>query len=565
MPVTFLPSRRGHFRVVLTVVLLISSLGLLGWGLTGARAARVVADLTALGPGVIFILLFHLAVIACTGAAWALLLRGRTSAPPHLFFWARWLRDAANRLLPAGKIGGEIAGLRLLTLHGMSAAQAGASVVLDTLAEALSQVPFTLLGLALFFGLHGARTTGEAIALGLAAAMLGAAATLVAWQAGWLTPLIEKMRARGGKLLVALTGWSGALRALYRRDLFLAACGVHLLAWILGTGEVWLALKLMHHPIGLGEALALESLSQAVSSLGFLVPASLGVQEGAYLAIGVALGLPLSTALALAVVKRLRQILMGVPALMSWQALELRGLARSRRARRRRRITPPANNADPSDSNSYLRRAMRTALKPFARTALRPNHITGLRIATGAAACLALARGTIAADRWAALLWMVSALLDRGDGEFARLTGRCSRFGHKLDCAGDVALNALIFLALGLNLQQSGWGDPALPLGLWTCGAIAVAALLAETLENRIGRKTVPSRGGFDFDDATLLLGPAIWFGLLAPLLIGAALGGTAILLYLSSRLAGLSGRPVAPVLVPVRSVPVARDPMRRG
>jgi len=41
------------------------------------------------------------------------------------------------------------------------------------------------------------------------------------------------------------------------------------------------ALRLMGHPIGIVEAVALESLGQVITNAGFFVPAALGVQEGA--------------------------------------------------------------------------------------------------------------------------------------------------------------------------------------------------------------------------------------------------------------------------------------------
>jgi hypothetical protein len=79
---------------------------------------------------------------------------------------------------------------------------------------------------------------------------------------------------------------------------------------------------------------AMESLLLAVRNAAFMVPAALGVQEGAYLLLAPLLGLPASTVIALSLLKRGRDVAIGVPALVSWQLLEVRRHLRRRPARR---------------------------------------------------------------------------------------------------------------------------------------------------------------------------------------------------------------------------------------
>ena len=61
----------------------------------------------------------------------------------------------------------------------------------------------------------------------------------------------------------------------------------------------------------------------------------------------------------------------------------------------------------------------RPVVRPLIGTAVRPNHLTTLRLLTGIAACVALALGTRAGMWWGGGLWLVSAFLDRADGELA--------------------------------------------------------------------------------------------------------------------------------------------------
>ncbi len=124
-----------------------------------------------------------------------------------------------------------------------------------------------------------------------------------------------------------------AVHDLYReRSRVAASFGLSFVGWVVGTGEVWLALSLLGHPVGWTEALLLESLGQAIRGAAFAIPGSLGVQEGGYLLLAKMVGLPPETALALSLVKRARELLLGVPGIVYLHLVE-KGWQRRRLAR----------------------------------------------------------------------------------------------------------------------------------------------------------------------------------------------------------------------------------------
>ena len=164
---------------------------------------------------------------------------------------------------------------------------------------------------------------------------------------------------------------------------------------------------------------------------------------------------------------------------------------------------------------------VRPAVRPLARTAIAPNHLTWLRIVSGIAAAVALAQ----ADRsWllaGSALFLASFLLDRADGELARLSGKASAFGHKLDLVGDGLCNALAFL----GLRHGGLGPWAILMGL--VAGLSVVGVLAMVwrIERLRGERSgeLSSVGLFDVDDAILAVPVFIWLGLEEVLLILAA------------------------------------------
>jgi len=107
---------------------------------------------------------------------------------------------------------------------------------------------------------------------------------------------------------------------MWRRRQGVLACFFWQFAgWSLGAGEIWLALWAIGHPVTLAEALMLEALAQAVSSAAFVVPGALGVQEGGFVLFGALVGLSPDVALALALARRVRDLIVFVPALVLWQ------------------------------------------------------------------------------------------------------------------------------------------------------------------------------------------------------------------------------------------------------
>jgi archaetidylinositol phosphate synthase len=181
----------------------------------------------------------------------------------------------------------------------------------------------------------------------------------------------------------------------------------------------------------------------------------------------------------------------------------------------------------------------RPMVRPLIGTAVRPNHLTTLRLLTGVAACVGFALGTRAGMWWGGGLWLVSAFLDRADGELARIGNMMSPGGHRYDYFADVWVNTLFFVAIGFGLRGSWLGAWSIPLGVISGTSILLASLFSEWLERRspTGTKGIPGKWGFDPDDALYLMGPLAWLGWLSPILVGASVGATAIMIITGVRL----------------------------
>jgi putative membrane protein len=287
----------------------------------------ILAAFAAAGWGILWTSLFHVVPMGLNARAWQLLLPPRRR-PSWLYFgWCVWVREAVNGLLPVARIGGEVVSARLLMHRGVHPAPAVATLVVDVTVSLVSQASFTLLGLALAALAEIDEGFLIDIAVGLVAALPVMAAAAFAQKFGLFGIFARIFRALFsvfGDRFAGMVGGAAmldrAVRRLYRRMSSVFACGLWQLAgWVAGAGEIWIALYFLKSPIDFNSAIIIEALVQAVGSTAFVIPGALGVQEGSFLLIGGMLGLPADIALALALTRRARDVIVFVPALAAWQ------------------------------------------------------------------------------------------------------------------------------------------------------------------------------------------------------------------------------------------------------
>ena len=177
--------------------------------------------------------------------------------------------------------------------------------------------------------------------------------------------------------------------------------------------------------------------------------------------------------------------------------------------------------------------ARATIVRPLAKTAVTPNQVTTVRIIAGVAAAMSLAYGARETAIYGAVLFMLSMLLDRADGDLARLTGRTSPGGHTYDLFADAFCNTLIFVGLGIGLRSSEFGLWAIPMGMLAGGAVATILMLVIRIEKLQGARAaeIGSFFGFDPDDAMLAIPIAVLLGWSQGLLVAACIGAPAFAL----------------------------------
>jgi glycosyltransferase 2 family protein len=302
---------------------------ILGLAMIGALvgyfgAGTVIRSLRAIGwAGFSAICLIHLGVISLEGVAWRLLVPG---ARVWTLVWGRLIRDAGSEVLPVSQMGGCVLGARAVTLAGVPGAVAAATTMVDLTLEFVAKLAYMAIGLMLLVDLRPGMPVSLPVTSGLAATGLFAIAFVVVQRRGFaLFDRFARMLGRGWveRTVSGMAAVHAALAATYRqRGSLWAGFALHLACWMLSAVEVWIALRLAGAPLGFPTVLVIESLLYAIRTVAFAIPNAVGVQEGAYVLIGAAFGLTPEMALAISLLKRARDLVIGLPALATWQVAE---------------------------------------------------------------------------------------------------------------------------------------------------------------------------------------------------------------------------------------------------
>jgi len=280
----------------------------------------------------------HLIPLAFDAEGWRILLKPidkqRRATLPFLT-WIAAVREAVSRLLPSAGIGGEVVGIRLTRLRLDDTTAVTATVIVEVLITLAVQYLFSGLGVVLI--MRSAPGLGQlwSISIALVLSLPIPVVVFLLLRHGAVFERLEGFAKRmlGVESRVALL-LDGArldreVHRLFDRPTRLArTLAWQLTGYIIGSAETWFALRLLGHPVDVGTAIAIEALTQAVRHATFVVPAGIGVQEVGVMVFAYLAGISGDVALSLALIKRMREILFGVPALLSWQWVEAHQLRR---------------------------------------------------------------------------------------------------------------------------------------------------------------------------------------------------------------------------------------------
>ncbi len=249
--------------------------------------------------------------------SWKILLTPGESSPSitRLYF-LRLAGESLNQLTPTASLGGEPFKAFRLHAGGVPWQESTASLIMQKGLMVLSLALYILVSLAVApFILHLKSSHLSVLALGTLV-LGGSGAVFIRVQRSNPCAAGIRLMKKYGLYPAVLYGREEELAEL---DLFLAGFPrahpmriysvfvLLFLNWCMQAVEVYLIFSLLGHPVGWGVSLCLDGLAMLFTSLGFLIPVSLGVQDGGniLLSLGFRLGAVLGAAFS--IIRRIRE------------------------------------------------------------------------------------------------------------------------------------------------------------------------------------------------------------------------------------------------------------------
>lgn len=321
-------------------ILLVGGLGLTAY-VFSQHAGTVRESLSRVGWGFLLYLAVTTVIYFLDTWGWrAVFGDGHAPVPFSRLFWVQRAGEAANKVTPLASLGGEPLKIYLLARDGAKMKDAFASVAVSKTLMTLGQVFFIFLGALLAirevpgregFFLGFAAFPGAILAAILVTAALDLRLRRMRNPAASRPPdaaLSPKKQSPGAAILET---WGRVADYFYAhpRESFLSFL-LFFLGWAAGGLEMLIGAYVLGFPLSISEALAFEALIVSVNMATFLIPANVGTQEGGYAYLAPILGVSAPHALALAVLRRCRDVLWIIAGLLYLTLTEGRVLLQPR-------------------------------------------------------------------------------------------------------------------------------------------------------------------------------------------------------------------------------------------
>ncbi len=295
-------------------------LGLLVVVVSQVNPSDVWAEASGIGWGMAVVLGLYFSAFLIDSFTWLMAMEGVPPSARWLYrcFKVRMVGEVFNNVIPAAGIGGEPLKADLVKKHyGVGYREGIASLILAKTINTVSMVAFLAIGFVLIWGSDDLDMNYKlAGGAGLLVFVVGTVLfyAIQRWKmttlAGtWLARFRFARRLEGGLHHIhdmdeRLMRFYTAHRARFAGALFLAWIN-----WVLGAVEIYFVLAFLGHPVSMAEAWIIEAAAQLVRNALFFIPLSLGAQEGAFLVVCAAITGSPTLGLAVAVVRRMREVL----------------------------------------------------------------------------------------------------------------------------------------------------------------------------------------------------------------------------------------------------------------
>ena len=272
------------------------------------------------------LVLAHIPTLYFDSLTWFVLLKKRSLS----FLWSfiiTWIAQTSGKFFPTGNVTGEFVRIYLGIKKGLSPHEASSTVFADLI---LATFSLFIIGLFSFFLVIFKDSSlidsnySHYIYFSLILIFFGCIFFYFLIRRRLLRHFIRKYNSifnvkLNKKTILFFIKLDISLYYLTKRKVVVTkALFFRLIGWLAGAFEIYIFLLIMDVNVSILDVILIESFTGIIRAIAFFVPAGIGVQELAFVAIGSYVGLSPSVSFSIAIGRRVREFLVGVPAIVAW-------------------------------------------------------------------------------------------------------------------------------------------------------------------------------------------------------------------------------------------------------
>ena len=272
-----------------------------------------------------FIILIHIPTLFFDAMAWKVFIKNENFSILWSFI-ITWVSQASGKFFPTGTVTGEFIRIYLGTKKGLSFHESSSTVFADLVIATFSLFLIASLSFlnvlsnnVIFFQ----NDNSFYIVISLLILLSGCVffyffinRRLLRFFLNLKNPLNFKLKRNNIKLLLKID-YSLFKISSNKLNIFKATI-TRLLGWISGALEIYVFLMIINVEVSFVDVILIEAFTGLIRSVVFFIPAGLGVQELAFVIIGSHVGLSDSVSFSMAIGRRIREIGVGLPAILTW-------------------------------------------------------------------------------------------------------------------------------------------------------------------------------------------------------------------------------------------------------
>ena len=238
-----------------------------------------------------------------------------------------WISQATGKFFPTGNITGEFVRIYLAVKKGLSTAEATSTVFIDLVIATFSLFLIAIMSFIYFlFGSNDDLLIKHVIYLSLSLLLIFISCVIFYFfiSKRILKFLIKKIPSFFGykispqKFFSIIRVDRALYQAIKKKTILIKALIFRILGWLGGAFEIYIFLWIIGYDPNIIDVIVIESFSGIIRAVAFFIPAGIGVQELAFVIVGDFVGLNSETSFSIALGRRVREILVGLPAITSW-------------------------------------------------------------------------------------------------------------------------------------------------------------------------------------------------------------------------------------------------------